>query len=49
MSADLISLRSALEGPGGIRRIAGIALRMAAGADPAEIVRSFDHRSALRP
>jgi len=49
MSADLISLRSALEGPGGIRRIAGIALRMAAGEDPAEIARSFDDRPALRP
>jgi lipid-A-disaccharide synthase len=40
MSADLISLRSALEGPGGMRRIAEIALRMAGGESAASLVRS---------
>ena len=40
MSADLISLRSVLRGPGGIKRIAALALRMARGEDPAAIADS---------
>lgn len=44
MSADLISLRDGLVGPGGVRRVAEIALRMARGEDAGGIVRSFEDR-----
>jgi lipid-A-disaccharide synthase len=44
MSADLISLRSLLEGPGGVKRIAEIALQMADGENAVEIARSFGPR-----
>jgi len=37
MSAELIALRDSLEGPGGIKRIAEIAVRMAAGEDAASL------------
>ena len=40
MSADLASLGGLLEGPGGVERIAAIALRMADGESGAEIARS---------
>lgn len=49
MSADLISLRSALGGPGGMRRIAEIALRMARGEDPRVIASSPGEGAAIRP
>ncbi|MDD4856487.1 MAG: lipid-A-disaccharide synthase [Candidatus Krumholzibacteria bacterium] len=45
MSADLMSVRNLLEGPGGVKRIAEIALRMASGEDASEIERLFDARS----
>ncbi|HEY5133269.1 MAG TPA: lipid-A-disaccharide synthase [Candidatus Krumholzibacteriaceae bacterium] len=48
MSADLISLRSLLEGPGGVNRIAAIALRMAAGENAADIARSLNEGPASR-
>jgi lipid-A-disaccharide synthase len=45
MSADLMVIRDLLEGHGGVKRIAEIALRMANGENAAEIERSFDARS----
>jgi lipid-A-disaccharide synthase len=48
MSADLISLRKLLEGPGGVNRIAAIALRMAAGENGADIARSLNEGPASR-
>jgi lipid-A-disaccharide synthase len=48
MSADLISLRRLLEGPGGVNRIAAIALRMAAGENGADIARSLNDGSMSR-
>ena len=48
MSADLISLRRLLEGPGGVNRIAAMALRMAAGENGADIARAVNERPTSR-